>query len=187
MKTAEANTESIRAGGGVRRWRVVLAGLVLGTLALVIARDWTAPEILVPVGTPIEFDDFAFSVVEASTFEEGFFKEERRRYLVVTMKVDNRAKAVSYQFRRDIPILVDDRGRMHAIDPEGQAIVDAKRFGPDPLAAPLPAGRSGMTELVYAMPKASENLRIRLYHSSLAVLCAADDLLLGKRRLVVKP
>jgi hypothetical protein len=162
-----------------KRW--IILGGVLAVVAAIAIRSLLAREILVPPGTPIRFDDFEFSVVGSreATLGKG---PAARPYLVVSLKVDNNAKRVPYQFRRGIAVMVADDGHKYGVSPEGQTALDGLRAGADPLAAPLPASASATTELAFDLPPSATNPRMKISHGG-PLLDVVDDLLGGKRRL----
>jgi hypothetical protein len=144
-------------------------------------RAWVSPEILIPLGTSIRFDDFTFAIVGSRTLKAETSGSERQ-YLVVSLKVENEAKRVPYRFRRSTLVMVDDDGREHHVAPTGQKVLDADRKGIDPLAAPLPAGSSGVTELAFELPRKTIKPRFKISHGG-PVLDCIDDIIGGKRRL----
>jgi hypothetical protein len=128
--------------------------LALAAFALIALLGWIIwltrqRDRVVPWNTPIQLDDFFFSVVDVKEIPGAPTGQQR---YVVSFKVDNRAKRVPYQFRREMVTAIDERDRRFSISAAGQRLLDESRPGPDPCAAPLPAGRSAVTELVIDLP-----------------------------------
>jgi hypothetical protein len=124
---------------------VVLSGLVVGVWA-------SRTEKLKPMGTPVQFDDFRFSVVNARTIAAGDSESEK---YVVSLKVSNLAKRVSYNFDQQSALLILSNGILYR--PER-----TPEISKDSCATPLLAGTSCETELVYIVPKGTRGARLRL-------------------------
>jgi hypothetical protein len=166
------------------RWRWLALAVILLGIGAAWMRTAFDSESLVPVGQSIRFDDFTFAV-EGSRYATLGAGSKAKRYLVVRLKVVNQAMVVKYTFRPQIAILVADNGRERGISNEGQLSLDLSRGGPDALASPLPPGASGTTELVFDLPEAATNPRIKISHGG-PILDVVDDLVGGKRRLKIQ-
>ncbi len=168
----------------IRNWPRIVVGIFLVFLLMIVLRVWLAPEILVPTKTPIRFDDFRFEVIGAREAALGS-GESRSPYRIVSLQVHNEAKRVTYQFDPRIAILVDDAGREYGVSAQGQTALDLERRTPNPLAAPLPPGVSGTTELAFALPETAKNPRLKISHGG-PILDVVDDLIGGRRRLLLR-
>ena len=82
-----------------------------------------------PPGETIEIDEYAFSVVASKWVDvlgdtpPGV--RPAKRFLVVTLKVENRAGNVDFQWRHERARLVDARGSESRVSEAGQAALDA--------------------------------------------------------------
>jgi hypothetical protein len=140
----------------VRQLRItgVSVVVVLVVIALAIAGLYTfsTPQRYVALGTPIQQDDFIYVVTAvgrtplisnrvASAKANGVF-------YIVTIRVDNDAKRVSFKWDERIPHIVDAQGGRYDKSPDGQAALDAA-------AKPrytIPAGQSGSFQAVFDVP-----------------------------------
>ena len=168
--------------GKIRRWRWSLLALAFVVFLLTGIRAFVAPEIVVGLNRPIQFDDFAFTILGSSerTLGEG---EKAKKYLVLSLKVNNDAKRVTYKFRpSNLMLLVGDRKVGYSRT--GQDALDRARGAPDPLAAPLPAGSSATTEVVFEIPESAANVRARISAGPLGD--TLEDIIAGKKRMAVR-
>lgn len=166
-----------------RVWRRLVPAAVLLLMAGGLLKSWLAPEVPVPVGLPVRYDDFSFSVV-GSWVETLGAGSDATPYRIVRLRVENGAKRVAYQFRRKTAVMVFDGGREAGISPRGQAALDRARATPDPLSGPLPAGAEGTTELAFELPPSATNPRLKISHGGPA-FDVLDDLIVGKKRLAI--
>ncbi len=167
-----------------KRWRRGLVTAVLIAFLAIGLRAWLAPEVVYGTTRPIRFDDFRFSVL-GSREAEWTVENRPRTFLIVTLKVENQARRVPYRFDRRVAVMVGDDGRESGISPEGQAILDRARGTPDPLTAPLPAGASATSELVFELPRTARNPRLKISHGG-RIGDVLDDAIYGRRRLAVR-
>ena len=163
------------------RGQVVAATVAAGMFVLLIAAARSPTERIVGLNTPIRYDDFAFSVtnVRRDTSASG-----KNAPTIVTLKVHNQARRVPFQFRRSMAVIVDDQGRSFRIDPQGQAALDAARGKPDPLAAPIPAGTSAQTDLVFKIPDDARRPRLNLNSGAMGRI---EESIVGADRIALRP
>jgi hypothetical protein len=162
-------------------WKLGVGLAVFGAIVFV-AGLLTRKETALGWNTPMQFDDFCFSVVgvrQVAGAPEGWTRH------VVSFKIDNRAKRVSYRFRRGMAVAVDSAGRRYPISADGQERLDAARKGPDPCAAPLPAGTSGTTELVFDLPAGETDAGLKLTFGPVGD--AVESLIASPKRFSLRP
>jgi len=158
---------------------ITAAGLCFVLLPLIVGL--TRPEQLVSWNQPIQFDDFAFSVVDVRKTKTLGDRTAQGTYLVVRLKIENRALRVNYQFDPMIAVLVDDRGNEHHYSSDGQAVLDGSANPGQRCGGPLAPKTSCTTDLVFDVPADDQNPRMRLWGGG--VLGLVDDFLYGKRRI----
>jgi len=152
----------------------------LGWVALASLVLWAwinRPATYYPPGSAVQYDDFAFRIVGTREAELG-----GKRYIVVQLRVENRAVRVSYQFDRAIVHLIGPDGRWMAVSDEGQRRLEAARGGPNPCAERLPAGTNCTDELVFDLPPDQATARLVIHHSGW-IGALLDDIVFGKRYL----
>jgi hypothetical protein len=102
-----------------RRGRWIWAVLILASLAL-WARMAHRDEV-VGRDRPIVLDDFAFAVQDVRLAEEpgevADSGSDRNRSMIVSLKIMNRARRVSFRFDPGWAVLVDSRGLERRISP----------------------------------------------------------------------
>lgn len=161
---------------------VACAGLLLVLVPVVVVVSRS--EQLLGLNQPIQFDDFAFSVVgvrKAAALGQG---EERRTaggaFAVVAFKIDNKARRVSYRFNPGSLVLVDDQGRGHWLAADGQRALESESGRATPCTGPIPAGSACVVDLVFDVPADAHSLRLKFAYQS-AVLQFLDHALYGKQ------
>lgn len=136
-----------------------LASEVLIGLGIFAARKALRPARSLPRNTPVQYDDFVLTVTGARTLAgapPGFTRH------AVSPRVDNRAIRVPFPFRRTLAVMEDKKGKWYPVLPEDQRTLDQADATPDPLAAPLPPGRSTSTELAFHLPAEARNPTLRI-------------------------
>ncbi len=127
---------------------------VLVAIALVIAGLYTfsKPRDFVALGTPIQQDDFVYVVTGVGRSPQIANKAATAKasgtFYIVTIRVDNNAKRVSFQWDERIPHIVDAEGDRYDKSPDGQAALDAAikpRFT-------IPPGQSASFQAVFDVP-----------------------------------
>jgi hypothetical protein len=128
--------------------------VVLVAIALAFAGLYTfsKPQHFVALGTPIQQDDFIYVVTgvgRSPTIGSGSDTAQAHgMFYVVTIRVDNDAKRVSFKWDERIPHIVDAAGDRFDKSPDGQAALDAVT---KPKFAVLP-GQSASFEAVFDVP-----------------------------------
>lgn len=156
------------------RWLLCFAGFAivaiagLAALALLQRQDET-----VGWGREIQFDDFAFSVLEAR-------KDPADSAWDVRLRIDNHAKRVPFRFRRDTIRLVDASDA--CLFPRSWEALAPKQAEEAVCSEEIPAGSSCSTTLRFELP--AEVATPELYFSFGGKFCEALDLVfLGRKRI----
>ena len=130
---------------------IVLA-LVVIALGLAALYTFSTPHRFVPLGTPIQQDDFIYVVTgigRTPTIGSGATTTKAKgTFYIVSIRVDNDAKRVAFKWDERIPHIVDADGQRYDKSPEGQAALDAAvkpRFT-------VPAGESATFQAVFDVP-----------------------------------
>lgn len=104
----------------------------------------------------IQFDDFAFSVLDVRNSERldqvDPPLEPRGSFCIVTLQVANHAKRVPFVFDNKYPVLVDDSGREYHVSAVAQAALQSAGASGDACSGPLPAGSTCVREMVFDLP-----------------------------------
>ena len=109
------------------------------------------------LNVPIRYDDFVFTILSARVKgPKATPTSDRKPALspyVVTLRIDNRAKRVSFQFDENAPIVVDAKGRMFHLSQEARRAHERSVGGTNPTARSLPPGTSVTKDLVFEVPE----------------------------------
>jgi hypothetical protein len=151
---------------------LVIAVYVLGALfvsALSLLALLNRRDQVVGLKQDIRYDDFAFSVLEARseslTQSQVNDSTDPATLCVLTLKIDNRAGRVDYQFNDEIAVLVDERGREYRpVRRDGISSADAGRPAAERCDKPIPAGSSCTTDLTFELPADSQVSHLRISH-----------------------
>jgi hypothetical protein len=167
------------------RLRVAIAvGVCLVILPVLLALK--PSERLVGLNHPIQYDDFAFSVLgvrKAQALGEGEAQRHAQGvYLIVTLKVENRARRVSFQFRDETAIVIDGHDQEHQVSCGGQAALESEPGHGDPCPGPIPAGVSCVKEIVFDVSPHADNWRLKFTGGG-PVGEFLDNLLYGRMRI----
>jgi len=162
---------------------VVLIGIAL----LVMVAALNRRDQMVGLNQEIQYDDFAFSVMEVRK-ADGLGSGESAvnaagGFYVVTLKIANHAKRVDYKPKRASAILIDDKGREFFQSESGQAALESAQ-GPH-CYNPIPAGASCVTELVFDIPADSHITQLRISEGGL-VGDILDVVFFGKKRIELR-
>lgn len=124
--------------------KFIITAIVIAIAAFAIGLIYirSLPEVVVAVGAPVRQDDFLYTVTRVVKHQEN----ENVAY-VVTVRVDNQAKIVDYQWRDAIAYVTDKTGRQY------QALRD-QRGGLD--RPPIAAGASATYDLTFVLPGAAQ-------------------------------
>jgi hypothetical protein len=158
-------------------------GLLFGlfaTVAALIRRDE-----VVTFNQEIQYDDFAFSVQRVRQTRTIGGLTAQGIYYVVTLKVANYAKRVSYEVKPTIPIVVGEDGRPHRVSFDAQEAFESAHSG-DPCREPIPPGASCVKEVVFDVPEGLKDPRLRISTGGLAgdIL---DTIFYGRKVIRLEP
>jgi hypothetical protein len=139
-----------------KRLRILSFGAFGVVLALVLAiaalYTFSAPRHIVALDTPIRQDDFVYTVTgigrTPTISNPAASATAKGEFYIVTIRVDNHAKRVSFVWDERIPHIVDARGHRWDVTPQGQTALDAAlkpHFS-------IPAGDSRTFEAVFDVP-----------------------------------
>jgi hypothetical protein len=172
-------------GIGVTVVIVAVVGFSLvAMLALLNRRDET-----VSLNHEIQYDDFAFSVLAVRQVEsvgKGVqLVKSGGVFYVVTLKIANHAVRVDYKYKRDSALLVDEQGQEHRPSSEGQPALEATLSPPELCLAPIPAGQSCVTQVVFDVPAGVRASQLRITFGPLADIF--DPIFSGRKRIALTP
>ena len=161
--------------------------VLIGVSLLMIVAALNRRDQMVGLNQEIQYDDFAFSVMEVRK-ADGLGSGESAlnaagAFYVVTLKIANHAKRVDYKPKRASAILIDDRGREFFLSASGQTALESLR-GPR-CYDPIPAGASCVTELVFDIPADSHITQLRISEGGL-VGDILDVVFFGKKRIELR-
>lgn len=161
--------------------------VLIGVSLLMIVAALNRRDQMVGLNQEIQYDDFAFSVVEVRK-ADGLGSGESAvnaagAFYVVTLKIANHAKRVDYKPKRASAILIDDRGKEFFLSEYGQAALESVQG----LRCydPIPAGASCVTELVFDIPADSRITQLRISEGGL-VGDILDIVFFGKKRIELR-
>ncbi|HSF24778.1 MAG TPA: DUF4352 domain-containing protein [Blastocatellia bacterium] len=166
---------------------LIVAGIgasLLATLVLLNRRDET-----VSLSNEIQYDDFAFSVLSVRQAEsvgkgDGLVKPAGLFY-IVTLKIANHAVRVDYNYKRSCPLLVDEHGNEHPPSPEAQPALEETLSPGELCYAPIPAGASCVTEVVFDVPAGVRVTQLRITFGPIADIL--DPIFSGRKRIALTP
>lgn len=157
---------------------------LLAALVVMNRRDET-----VSLNHEIQYDDFAFSVLSVRQAEfVGMGRDSVRpagTFYIVTLKIANHAKRVDYRYKRNSPLLIDERGKEYPPSAEGQPALEATLTPEARCSAPIPAGSSCVTEIVYDVPTDVRVSELRISFGELGDLI--DPIFSGRKRIALTP
>ena len=172
---------------GVLLTLTILAAIGLSLLALLVLvnrRDET-----VSLNHEIQYDDFAFSVLAVRQANEvgrvGGTVKPRGDFYIVTLKIANHAKRVDYNYKQDCAVLIDRNGREYRHSSEGQSAVEATLSPAELCSAPIPAGQSCVTQVVFDVPAGVQASQLRITFGALADIF--DPVFSGRKRIALTP
>jgi hypothetical protein len=127
----------------------ILAAIALFTA---LAYTFSTPRSFVSLGTPVRQDDFVYVVTGVGRAPEISNGAATARatgiFYIVTIRVDNDAKRVSFRWDERIPHIVDGQGRRYDKSADGQAALNAATK-PHYTIAP---GQSASFQAVFDLP-----------------------------------
>ena len=141
-----------------RVWLVPLGALVLVVVVIAVYAGLyflARPTAQVALGTPIRQDDFTYTVVHAAKAQtlvvNGRSIRARGSFYIVTVRLDNNAVRVPFEWRDDIAQLVDAHGNKYRVDTN--ALGSAPAYERE---RSVPAGQNASFMLVFDVPKTIE-------------------------------
>ena len=158
------------------------ASLLVMLLVVLNRRDET-----VSLNHEIQYDDFAFSVL--SVRQAWFVGDGDRQvkpsglFYIVTLKVANHAVRVDYKYNRGCALLVDEQGIEYSPSPEGQPALEATLSPSELCSAPIPAGASCVTEVVFDVPAGVSVSQLRITFGPIADIF--DPIFSGRKRIAL--
>jgi hypothetical protein len=168
-----------------RRRAVLLSACAVGLALLVgttLARRQTRT---IPLGARKQWDDFAFAVTDVHRVEAiNGLRPERGTFLVVRFGIRNMAKRVDYQFHPERMGIEDAQGRTYSLAVEATRRRQALPEGQPGCDAPIPAGKSCTTDLIFDVP--TDIALPRLFMSSGPLGDAMGWLFEGKVRFALE-
>jgi hypothetical protein len=111
-------------------------------------------------------------------------KSDRNRSMIVSLKIMNRARRVSFKFDPSWAGLVDGQGVERRISPVMQQRHDEGDLSRSPYRAAIKAGESAEVELVFEAPAETAGCQFRL-SSGGPVGAFLDGFLSGPRRIAL--
>ena len=157
---------------------------VLAMLVVLNRRDET-----VSLNQEIQYDDFAFSVqsVRNAAFvgTANSLVRPAGVFYIVTLKIANHAVRVDYKYKRDSALLIDERGNEYLPSAEGQPALEATLSPTAVCSAPIPAGQSCVTEVVFDVPTGVRISQMRITFGALADIF--DPIFSGRKRIALTP
>lgn len=136
-------------------------------------------------GQEIRIDDFAFAAVGSERVAQIGDQVARGIFYVVTFKVINRAKRVSFRFDPTMTRLVDNAGVEHLGAPTARAAWFGAQHQNDACAGELAAGTECSTVLVFDVPAETQApvLKVKFGEGLLEI---ADALAYGNHVIQLK-
>ena len=170
--------------GRGRRW--IWAVLFLVSM-LLLARMAHRDEV-VGRDRPIVLDDFAFAVRDVRIAEEPGEELDQRsgqkRSMIVSLKIMNRARRVSFRFDPSWAVLVDGEGVERRISWDMQQKFDERDLSRSPYRSPIKAGESAEVDLVFEAPPDTAGCQFRL-SSGGPIGAFLDGFFAGPRRITL--
>jgi hypothetical protein len=125
---------------------VLVFGL-LATLASLNRRDEVAG-----LRQEILYDDFAFSVQDVRKSRTVGSVSAKGVFYIVTLKVANHDRRVSFEFKPTSPMLISEDGQQFRVSSESQHALSSDSGAGDACAAPIPPGSYCVKEVVFDVP-----------------------------------
>jgi ribosomal protein S11 len=164
---------------------VIICMVLLGILALLNRHSQ-----VVGLNQEIQYDDFGFAALgvrrAATIGDDAEPQGARGGYAIVTMKIANHARRVDFTFDKSTVILVDEQGNEYHWSGEAQRAFDATRPQGSPCAAPIAAGASCVTEVVFEVPAMARIAQVRISGGG-PLGDVLDTIFYGKKRIALPP
>jgi hypothetical protein len=156
----------------------VILGIIVAFLASVAALN--RKNQTVGLNQEIQYDDFAFSVLDTEQKFSLGQKQAQGVYYLVVLKIANHARRVDYTFNPASAILSDDQDREFHLSTEGQSTLESTQIRE--CDAPIPAGQSCVKHLVFDVPRDFRNPCLRISEGG-AVGDVLDAIFYGTKRI----
>ncbi|HWO01618.1 MAG TPA: DUF4352 domain-containing protein [Blastocatellia bacterium] len=157
---------------------------LLATLALLNRRDET-----VGLNHEIQYDDFAFSVISVRQAESvgtgNNLIKPAGVFYIVTLMISNHAVRVHYNYKRNCALLLDERGKEYLPSSGGQPALEATLSPAELCSAPIPAGQSCVTQIVFDVPSGVRASELRISFGPLGDFF--DPIFSGRKRIALSP
>lgn len=160
---------------------VAVCLLLVGLIALVNRH----PQ-MVGLNQEIQYDDFAFSVLNIR--KESIIAGARPQgiFCMVTMRVANHALRVDYAFKKNSVILIDDEGNEFHPSIEGQKALEDGLRHDELCAEPIPAGADCVTRIVFDAPRTARISQLRISEGG-QIGDVLDSIFYGRKRIAIPP
>jgi uncharacterized protein DUF4352 len=172
----KSNSKSLAVTAGI------VAAVSVSLLAMVAVLN--RRDQIVGVNQEIQYDDFAFSVLGVrkaiALGREASPTKAKGVFYILTVKIANHAKRVSYMFKKSSPRLVDVKEREFPLSVAGQQALESM-IGAQ-CSSPIPAGASCVTEVVFDLPEGAEVSKFRISEGGL-IGDILDVVFFGKKRI----
>ncbi len=139
---------------------LALAGLICGLLAILAILN--REDQRAKLAQEIQYDDFAWSAVAVRKAQVIETVRAGGVFYIVTVKVANHAKRVSYRFRPSEILLLDDRGGEHRIAAAGQHEWKQTDKSLTEGDEDIPAGSHCVRDLVFDLPADTKSAVMRV-------------------------
>jgi Domain of unknown function (DUF4352) len=130
---------------------VILVMLAAGAV-IIFDPEGRADAEPLPIGQAVRMDDFAFTALASERASSIGTQTAPGIFYIVSLRVENRAKVVPFQFKPENAVLIDAAGQQYLPDAAARSAWFIANHTSDACAAQLPAGTNCTTTLVYAVP-----------------------------------
>lgn len=157
--------------------------LVLGLIAVVRQEQHAA------IGGEIQYDDFGFQIVKATTADElgvpPSTASAKGCFHRITLQVNNHAKRVPFKLTGWRPLLTDGDGNEYEVDTAGQKALEAQLGAAARLDGEIAAGQSIEKTIVYDLPEAAHDVRFKISWGG-DVIDTVDFVICGERDIALQ-
>jgi hypothetical protein len=155
--------------------RILLACAGIAAVALINYALILRPDRVVGMRAPVQFDDFAFEVLELhNEVLDG------RSVAVLELRIHNHAVRVTYHFDPSIVSIQDADGRRFNVSPHAQKALLTAHSGMAACTGAVPAGATCTTHLAFELPAGIRQPTLVIRHG-FWIGALIDDLLIGKK------
>lgn len=168
---------------------ILLVGIIgiMGVAGTIVIVNPAAPARarLLTYGDQVQLDDFGFTVLQSETTPRIGTQTAQGVFYVVTLKVSNHARRVSFRFDPATALVLDDAEQAHTPLPAARRAWFDAHGGNDPCARELLAGEACTTTLVYDLPADTHTPLFRMQFGG-AFGELIDAMLYGNRAVRLK-